>query len=128
MKDLTERVGLQLAFETWAIPEGLDLKTTDGGFTYSNTRTFDVWRGYFAAHGVHGQRAAGQQLYAEIKKSSRYACQAEFCRNSPYGYPFKVRIVGDLLGYVVKGGIGGQYRITDVNIYVIEDGKKIRLH
>lgn len=69
-----------------------------------------------------------QQLYAEIKKSSKYASQAELCRTNGYGYPFKVRIVHDGGGdYCVKGGVGGQYRLADVNLYVIEDGKKIRV-
>ncbi len=69
-----------------------------------------------------------QQIYAEIKKSSKYAHQAEWCRSNGYGYPFKVRIIGsDCGGYCVIGGAGGQYRLADVNLYVIEDGKKIRI-
>jgi len=80
------------------------------------------------AKGKAPMKASGQQLYAEIKKSSKYASQADLCRNSPHGYPFQVRIVDDEDGYVVKGGVGGQYRIADVNLYVMQDGKKIGLH
>lgn len=127
MKDMKERVSLQLTFERWAVSQDLDLTTTDNGFTYSNTRTADAWRGYYSAHSTLGLGTT-QQLYAEIKKSSQYASQVVLCRSSGYGYPFKVRISADPYGYVVKGGVGGQYRITDVNLYVIKDGQKIRLH
>lgn len=68
-----------------------------------------------------------QQLYAEIKKSSKYAHQADMCKERGFGYPFPVNISHDAGGYQVKGGIGGQYRLADVNLYVIEDGKKIRI-
>jgi hypothetical protein len=68
-----------------------------------------------------------QQLYAEIKKSREYAHQADWCRSQGYGYPFKVRIEAAKDGYTVKGGIGGQYRLADVNLYVLEDGAKIRV-
>lgn len=68
-----------------------------------------------------------QQLYAEIKKTSKYAHQADWCRTQGYGYPFKVRIAPDIGGYVVKGGFGGQYRLEDVNLFVIDDDFKIRV-
>lgn len=120
------RLNLQLDFEAWAKAEGFDLDTNDG--VYTDPRTFDAWRGYAACHKDVRQLLGGQQLYAEIKKSSKYAGQAELCRSNGYGYPFKVRIVHDGGGdYVVKGGVGGQYRLADVNLYVIEDGKKIRI-
>lgn len=128
MNDMKERVSLQLAFERWATPQDMDLTTTDCGFTYSNPRTADAWRGYFGAYTTLGLRTIRQQLYAEIKKSSQYASQIALCRNSHWGYPFKVHIETDRCGFVVKGGVGGQYRIIDVNLYVIEDGQKIRLH
>jgi hypothetical protein len=128
MQDTLKNLNLRLAFENWAAAEGLDLTICEGESAYNNSSTFDAWRGFYAAHGSHEVPAAGQQLYAEIKKSSKYACQVDLCRNSPYGYPFKVCIVEDFGGYVVKGGIGGQYRIADVNLYVMQDGKKIRLH
>lgn len=69
------------------------------------------------------------QLFAEIKKSSQYAHQAEMCRTRPCGYPFRVQIEVDCLdGYIVKGGVGGRYRLSDVNLYLMDGGKKIRVH
>lgn len=69
------------------------------------------------------------QLFAEIKKSSKYAHQADWCRNSPCGYPFRVRIEVDSLDdFIVKGGVGGRYRISDLNLYLMDGGKKIRVH
>ncbi|WP_417777118.1 hypothetical protein [Stutzerimonas xanthomarina] len=70
----------------------------------------------------------GQQLYAEIKKSSKYAGQADWAKREGRPYPFPVRIASDGGGdYVVKGGPGGQYRMADVNLYVIENGQKFRV-
>lgn len=67
-----------------------------------------------------------QQLYAEIKKSSKYAHQASWQKErGPYPFPVRVIADGD---YVVKGGIGGQYRLVDVNLYVIDEhGRKVRI-
>lgn len=65
-----------------------------------------------------------QQLYAEIKPSSKYAHQADWQRNQGE-YPFPIKIVPDFGGYVVAGGIGGRYRLMDVDIYVIEDEHRI---
>jgi hypothetical protein len=69
------------------------------------------------------------QLFAEIKKSSKYAHQVDWCRNGPCGYPFRVRIEVDSLDdFIVKGGVGGRYRLSDVNLYLMDGGKKIRVH
>ena len=46
-----------------------------------------------------------QQLYAEIKPNSKYAHQVSWQRNQG-AYPFPIKIVPDLGGYVVKGGVG----------------------
>ncbi|MBH3422880.1 hypothetical protein [Pseudomonas gessardii] len=123
-----ERLNQQLGFETWATGEGFDLTTVDGESTYTDTRTFDAWRGYLAAQDQHSAQPADQLLYAEIKKSSKYACQIEMCRTHPCGYPFRVSIHEDFGGYVVNGGVGGRYRLADVNLYVINDNGKIRLN
>ena len=128
MQDTIERLNLQLGFEGWAGDEGFDLTTSEIESLYIDPHTFNAWRGYLAAHGPHGMRPAGQQLYAEIKKSSKYAHQAEMCRTHPCGYPFKIQIGSDPGGYEVVGGVGGQYRISDVNLYVLQDGEKIRLN
>lgn len=69
------------------------------------------------------------QLFAEIKKSSKYADQVDWCRSGPCGYPFRVRIEVDSLDdYIVKGGVGGRYRLSDVNLYQVHDGRKIKVH
>ncbi|MCY1360588.1 hypothetical protein D9M69_472210 [compost metagenome] len=68
------------------------------------------------------------QLFAEIKKSSKYASQADWARNGTYGYPFRVTIAADGgSDYVVQGGPGGRYRLSDVNLYVMVDGRKVRI-
>ncbi|WP_287031375.1 hypothetical protein [Pseudomonas sp. UBA6310] len=120
------RLNLLFAFEAWAKPCGYDLTTDGTAGNFINGETRSAWIGYETGHNERSRR--NQQLYAEIKKSSRYACQAELCRINGYGYPFKVRIVHDGGGdYVVKGGVGGQYRLADVNLYVIDGDKKIRV-
>lgn len=68
-----------------------------------------------------------QQLYAEIKRTSKYAHQIQWQRQKG-DYPFRVRIVPDSGDYVVAGGIGGRFRLIDVNIYVIEGDQRIRIN
>ncbi|MEX6717518.1 hypothetical protein AB2C92_07285 [Pseudomonas aeruginosa] len=70
------------------------------------------------------------QLFAEIRKTSKYAHQADMCRSRPCGYPFRVTISADEAddGFIVKGGVGGRYRLEDVRLYMIERGKKVRVH
>lgn len=67
----------------------------------------------------------GQQLYAKIKRSSKYYGQGKegalfevFVESSPSSSPEV---------YVVQGGPGGQYRLKDVNLYVVEDGRAMRI-
>lgn len=62
-----------------------------------------------------------QQIYACIKRTSKYFGQGE------RGKLFPVDIARDGSGYVVKGGVGGQYRMRDVALYVIADGEAIKL-
>jgi len=68
-------------------------------------------------------RIVGQQLYAGIKGSSKYHSQVAFGISQGYGHPFPVCFQTDPCGFVIKGGVGGQYRLEDVNLYVIEDGE-----
>ena len=70
------------------------------------------------------------QLFAEIKKSSKYAHPAELCRSRPCGYPFRVKLSTDDAddGFIVKGGVGGRYRLDDVRLYLDMRGKKVRVH
>lgn len=65
---------------------------------------------------------SGQQLYAKIKRTSNYYGQGE------RGALFPVFVeAGYTDGYVVQGGPGGQYRLRDVNLYVVEDGREMRI-
>jgi hypothetical protein len=73
--------------------------------------------------------AKGQQLYAKVKKSSKYFYQnAEAQRDPLYGLPFRVLIdpcCDD--DFCAKGGPGGQYRLADIDLYVVEDGRELRI-
>ena len=65
---------------------------------------------------------SGQQLYAKIKRTSKYYGQGN------KGALFKVFVGTVNLGdYVVQGGPGGQYRMSDVNLYVVEDGCEMKI-
>ena len=67
----------------------------------------------------------GQQLYAKIKKTSKYYGQGE------KGALFPVFIDAGRSGYdadyAVQGGPGGQYRLADVNLFVVADGRELRI-
>jgi hypothetical protein len=57
------------------------------------------------------------QLYAKIKRSSKYYSQNEYAkRDKSMGFPFPIKFVGG--HYMFRGGPGGQYRKEDVNIFV----------
>ena len=65
---------------------------------------------------------SGQQLYAKIKRSSKYYGQGE------KGALFEVFVeAGNPAAYLVQGGPGGQYRLSDVNLYIVEDGREVRI-
>ncbi len=68
-----------------------------------------------------------QQLYAKIKKSSKYFHQNKVAQENGCGLPFEVRVdvVDD--AYCVAGGPGGRYRLSDINLFVMEDGKEMRI-
>lgn len=71
-----------------------------------------------------------QQLYAKIRPESKYFHQNKSAERDPerWGWPFRVRIVGGAQsGYLVKGGPGGQYRLGDVDLFVIEDGVEVKI-
>ena len=73
----------------------------------------------------------GQQLYAKIKRGSKYCYQNDLAIADPKrwgGFPFPVFLeAGDPAGYVVHGGPGGQYRLSDVNLYIIEGGRVLKI-
>ncbi|MDF0732346.1 hypothetical protein P0Y43_16670 [Pseudomonas entomophila] len=111
-----------LAFDEWAVPRGFDVTSADGvdGPAFKNVETQAAWLGFEAAHGDAGCRPYGQQLYARIKRSSEYAHQA--------AYSFTVRVGHPTHGeYGVYGGPGGVYRLRDVDLFVIVEGKEYGL-
>jgi hypothetical protein len=64
----------------------------------------------------------GQQLYAKIKRSSKYY------RQTAPGTLFEVFVeAGTPAAYLVQGGPGGQYRLSDVNLFVVQDGREVRI-
>lgn len=63
----------------------------------------------------------GQQLHAKIKRTSKY-----FGQSAP-GALFSVFLDPACGDYCVQGGPGGQYRLADVNLFVIEDGQELRI-
>lgn len=114
-----EKFNMQLAFKEWARPRGYDLtQTSNGDFAHLETRC--AWLGYEAAHGPDGCKPQGQQLYARIKKSSKYAHQTDKL--------FPVRVgKAPYDDFVVHGGPGSLYALRDVNFYVLIDNKPMRL-
>ncbi|WP_374347705.1 hypothetical protein [Chitinimonas sp.] len=70
-----------------------------------------------------------QQLYAKIKRSSKYFHQNAHAQANPdrWGWPFKVHIDPRFGDYAVQGGPGEQYRLADVNLFVIESGEVLRI-
>ena len=66
------------------------------------------------------------QLYAKIKKSSKYYYQNDFAKERNK-FPFPVEIRGEAWGdYCIKADIG-EYRLRDVSLFVIVDGAEIKL-
>ncbi|MDR6228992.1 hypothetical protein QE444_001349 [Pseudomonas sp. SORGH_AS199] len=111
-------------FEEVAFQQGFtgenDLEHVDG--VYVRRPVEVLWQFWQVAAATE---PTGQQLYAEIKKSSQYAYQRDF---AGWPSPFPVSISSDEFGgYVVQGGPGGQYRLEDVQLFVIEGEKKIRI-
>jgi hypothetical protein len=71
-----------------------------------------------------------QTIYAEIRPDSKYASQASLQKSQGMPYPFPVQIGSDKTGngFVVKGGIGGQYRLEDVHLIAYTgDGDTVRI-
>jgi len=120
-------LNMLFAFEDVATANNWPTARNEADTGYVDPVTQARWEGFELAHGPHGVRPEGQQLYAEIKKSSKYAHQATWAKSQgPYPFPVRVGYDGGDL-YCVAGGPGGAYRLADVNLYVIEDGKKVRV-
>jgi hypothetical protein len=103
-------------------PENL----ADDGKRFENKTVQLVFEGYLEGAKPNPARVLGQQLYAEIKADSKYASQIGWMqlRN---GYPFPIRFEQDPSGYVVKGGVGGCYRLEDMDLLFKRDGEFHRI-
>lgn len=96
------------------------------GDRFENKTVQLVFEGYLEGTRPDPARVLGQQLYAEIKAGSKYESQIGWMqlRNN---YPFAVRFEPDRSGYVVKGGVGGCYRLEDVDLMFRVDGEFHRI-
>lgn len=118
MSGAFDNTELAMAFQFWAKPRGYDL--AHDGEQFQDLETRNAWLGFEAAHGPDGCKPKGQQLYAQIRKTSKYAHQTDKL--------FKVRVGNAPYdNFVVHGGPGGVYALRDVHFYVLVDGKPMRL-
>lgn len=70
------------------------------------------------------------QIYATIRKQSRYARQLEVdTKGKPIAFKITMDFETDPF-WPVRGGIGGQYAIYDVDLWVEQSGtlKKLPVH
>ncbi|MFA6121889.1 MAG: hypothetical protein WCT35_04750 [Sideroxydans sp.] len=68
-----------------------------------------------------------QQIYAKIKRSSKYAHQNKTASEGHWGCPFEVEIYAIDDAYCVSGGPGGRYRLADLNLFIKDDGREVRI-
>lgn len=115
-----QNLEMLMAFEDWARPRGYDLQRNPTDQQFYNVETRAAWLGFEAAHGPAGCRPYGQQLYARIKKTSEYAHQTDELFAVSVGKP-------PYDNYAVRGGPGGVYRLNDVDLFVVDDGKQYPL-
>lgn len=59
------------------------------------------------------------QIYANIRKSSEYYAS----QHQPKPFPIELKQSYKFEDYIIQGGPGGKYRLSDVDFYVLEDGK-----
>ncbi len=97
------------------------------GDRFENKTVQLIFETYLEGLKENPTRVIGQQLYAEIKGASKYASQIGWMQTRNQ-YPFPIRFEIDPSGYVVKGGIGGCYRMEDVDLLFKRDGKFHRVH
>ena len=67
-----------------------------------------------------------QQLYAKIKRSSKYYYQNDMARREG-NFPFPVTIKAISDEYKVSGGPGGTYRLSDVNLFIRDEHGEVRI-
>jgi len=69
-----------------------------------------------------------QQIYAKIKEDSEWYEQKQDCIDAGMGWPFPVHIYPTgARGYRVEGGIGGCYRLLDLDLFIVENGKELQI-
>lgn len=61
--------------------------------------------------------AEPEGLFAKIKKSSKYYGQGLNKKGKACVFPVQIRQPQSRADWPVKGGVGGQYRLTDVMLY-----------
>lgn len=66
------------------------------------------------------------QLYAKIKRSSKYFYQNEWAKRDGE-FPFPVSVRDDIAGYIFIGGPGGSCTRYDVNIFVKANGRFMKV-
>lgn len=81
----------------------------------------------FEAFQMDAAPVRNSQLYAAIREDSKYHSQIQFCITNGYGHPFPVAFRAALDAYVLAGGAGGAYRLSDVDLYVMHDGELFRV-
>lgn len=62
------------------------------------------------------------QFYAIIRKQSKYHNQQDYDGKKPIAFPMQVNIAADPY-WPVKGGLGGQYTLYDIDLFFKKDGK-----
>ncbi len=69
-----------------------------------------------------------QQLYAKIKRNSKYYGQNQMAKmDGEFPFPVTITNVNDPDCYFVQGGPGGQYRLADVNLFIKEKDMEVRI-
>lgn len=114
------------AFKEWTFHKiPLHLLEHDGE-RFTNSTVQLVFEAFQDGRSQQHTRIIGQQLYAGIRETSRYAHQADW-QHTRGPYPFPVRFQAAKDGYVIKGGFGGRYRLEDVELYVKFDEELFRV-
>lgn len=115
------------AFEAWAREHGMDVASTgDGVFVEASTQL--AWEGYRAAVASRAADHRYPKLLARIRPKSKYAYQAERMVEKGERYPFPIALAKGHGGYVVQGGLGGCYRLEDVDLIAVVDGEELQLN
>lgn len=114
------------AFERWASEQGMTMDS-EGDGRFVDVATQRAWEGYQAGTVQAARKASGVRLLARIRSSSKYAHQANWMIEGKQPYPFPLALCASADGYVVKGGVGGCYRLEDVDLIAVVDGAEFQL-